>query len=41
MKILCVISSFLPQIGGAELAVHNLAEGYKSLGHDVVVYTTL
>ena len=40
MKILCVISSFLPQIGGAELAVHNLAEGYKSLGHDVVVYTT-
>ncbi len=32
-------SAFLPQVGGAELVVHNLAEGLVEEGHDVLVAT--
>jgi len=40
MRILCLIGGFLPRIGGAELAVHHLAEGWVSLGHEVLLCTT-
>ena len=39
MKILIITSVFLPQIGGAELAVHNLAEGLNAQGHKVLLCT--
>jgi len=39
MKILIYTSAFLPQIGGAELVVHNLAEGLVEEGHEVMVAT--
>jgi len=37
MRILILTESFLPKIGGAEIAVHNLAKGLVSSGHDVLV----
>lgn len=37
MRILLATSTFLPAIGGAEVAIHNLAEGLVSLGHSVAV----
>lgn len=37
MRILLATSTFLPAIGGAEVAIHNLAEGLVSLGHAVAV----
>jgi glycosyltransferase involved in cell wall biosynthesis len=40
MKILVITSSFLPKIGGAEIAIHNLAEGLISLGHTVYVLSS-
>ncbi|GER80060.1 MAG: glycosyltransferase family 4 protein [Anaerolineales bacterium] len=40
MRIFCFTDRFLPTIGGAELAVHNLAEGLVSLGHEVLVSTS-
>jgi len=39
MKILHVSISFLPQIGGAEVAIHNIALQQHLLGHDVSVLT--
>lgn len=41
MKILLFASSFLPKIGGSQLAIHNLAEGLTEIGHDVLVATPL
>lgn len=41
MRILCLTDGFLPTIGGAEVAVHNLAEGLVSLGNEVLVCTTM
>lgn len=37
MKIAVVTSSFLPQIGGAEFVVHNLANQWAIQGHEVCV----
>lgn len=37
MRILIVTSTFLPTVAGAEMAVHNLAEGLVALGHSVLV----
>jgi glycogen synthase len=37
MKIAILASSFLPRIGGAELAAHNLAMQFTGLGHEVAV----
>ena len=37
MKICMFTSSFLPNIGGAEFAVHHLSESYVKAGHDVLV----
>lgn len=37
MRILLFTSSFLPKIGGIQLAVHNLAEGLTELDHEVLV----
>lgn len=37
MRVLLATSTFLPGIGGAEVAIHNLAEGLVSLGHAVAV----
>jgi len=37
MKICLFTSTFLPQIGGAELVVHNLAKYLTKYGHDVTV----
>lgn len=37
MRICIFTSVFLPDVGGAELAVDALARGYQNLGHDVVV----
>lgn len=37
MKILILTSTFLPTVGGGEIAVHNLAEGLVDLGHEVLV----
>jgi glycosyltransferase involved in cell wall biosynthesis len=39
MRILMYTSTFLPQVGGAEIVVHNLAEGILKEGHDVLVAT--
>jgi len=39
MKIALLASTFLPRIGGAELAVHNLALHLLRLGHEVTVIT--
>lgn len=39
MKVLVVIDSFLPSIGGAEIHVQNLAEQLVSLGEDVTIFT--
>jgi glycosyltransferase involved in cell wall biosynthesis len=39
MKILMYTGAFLPHIGGAELVVHNLAEGLASIGADITVAT--
>ncbi len=39
MRILIYTSAFLPQIGGAELVVHNLAGGLTENGHRVLVAT--
>lgn len=37
MRVLIVTSTFLPGIGGAEVAIHHLAEGLTALGHSVAV----
>lgn len=37
MKIAAVTGSFLPQVGGAEFVIHNLARQWSLLGHDVRV----
>ncbi|MDR7438951.1 MAG: glycosyltransferase family 4 protein [Armatimonadota bacterium] len=37
MRICLVTSSFLPQVGGAEIVVHQLASALLELGHEVVV----
>ena len=37
MKIALLASTFLPRIGGAELAVHNLAAHLAKMGHDATV----
>lgn len=37
MKILLLVNSHLPAIGGRELVVHNLAMQYLKAGHDVTV----
>lgn len=37
MKILMLTSSFLPRIGGAEVGVHNLAEGLVETGQQVLI----
>ena len=39
MRILLHTNNFLPIIGGAEIVIHNLAEGLVELGHDVIVST--
>lgn len=39
MRILIYTSSFLPNVGGAEVVVHNLAEGLIENGHQVLVAT--
>jgi glycosyltransferase involved in cell wall biosynthesis len=39
MKILMYTNTFLPLVGGAQLAVHNLAEGLMEEGHEVLVAT--
>jgi len=39
MRILCLADGFLPQVGGAEVAIHNLAEGLVLQGHQVLVCT--
>ena len=36
MKIALVTTSFLPQVGGAERMVHELASAWSRDGHDVV-----
>lgn len=38
MKIAVVTSSFLPNVGGAEFAVHYLAQEWSALGHSVVIF---
>ena len=40
MKICLVSPSFLPTIGGAELAVHHLAKSLTDAGNEVVVFTS-
>lgn len=40
MRLLLLTNTFLPKIGGAELAIHNLAEGLISSGHQVMVCTS-
>ena len=37
MKIMLYVNSHLPDIGGRELVVHNLALQFQAKGHDVVV----
>jgi glycosyltransferase involved in cell wall biosynthesis len=37
MRILLLTVAFLPQVGGAEVGVHNLAEGLVEDGHQVLV----
>jgi glycosyltransferase involved in cell wall biosynthesis len=37
MKVLLVTQSFLPKKGGAQFAVHHLANRFVALGHDVTV----
>ena len=38
MKIAIITSAFLPQIGGAEIIIHNLANTLTKLGFDVTVF---
>jgi glycosyltransferase involved in cell wall biosynthesis len=40
MRVLILINTFFPHIGGAETAVHNLAEGLVANGHEVIVGCT-
>lgn len=40
MKLLLYSPAFLPQVGGLEINVAQLAEGIAGMGHDVVVVTT-
>jgi glycosyltransferase involved in cell wall biosynthesis len=35
LKILLYVDSFLPNIGGKEIVVYNIAKEYRSLGHNV------
>ncbi|MEM9622339.1 MAG: glycosyltransferase family 4 protein [Pseudomonadota bacterium] len=37
MKIILLVNSYLPRIGGRELVVHQLAQQYKNKGHEVCV----
>ena len=37
VKIALLASTFLPRIGGAELAVHNLAAHLQKMGHEVTI----
>jgi len=39
MKICLFSNFFLPGIGGVERASHNLADGWRELGHEVIVVT--
>lgn len=39
MKICLFSNFFLPGVGGVERASHNLADGWRELGHDVIVVT--
>ncbi len=41
MKILVVTPSFLPQVGGLQLAVHNLSTAWRRIGHEVLVANLL
>ena len=40
MKIALPITSFLPNLGGMEVGVHNLAQNLVSLGHEPIVITS-
>ena len=40
MKIALPITSFLPNIGGMEVGIHNLAKNLKALGHQPVIITS-
>ena len=40
MKIALPITSFLPNLGGMEVGVHNLAKNLLSLGHEPIVITS-
>ena len=40
MKIALPISSFLPNAGGMEVGVHNLAKSLIDLGHEPIVITS-
>ena len=40
MKIALPISSFLPNAGGMEVGVHNLAKNLVDLGHEPIVITS-
>ena len=40
MKIALPITSFLPNIGGMEVGIHNLAKNLKELGHQPVIITS-
>jgi glycosyltransferase involved in cell wall biosynthesis len=41
VRLLLISDTFLPKIGGAELAIHNMAEGLVSSGHQVMVGTSM
>jgi glycosyltransferase involved in cell wall biosynthesis len=38
LRIAAITASFLPQVGGAEFAVHHLARHWAGSGHDVTVF---
>ena len=40
MKIALPISSFLPNAGGMEVGIHNLAKNLVNLGHEPIVITS-
>ena len=40
MKIALPISSFLPNSGGMEVGIHNLAKNLVDLGHEPIVITS-
>jgi glycosyltransferase involved in cell wall biosynthesis len=40
MKIALPVTSFLPNLGGMEVGVHNLAKNLLSLGHEPIVITS-